>query len=146
MYWIMDNSCCTMNSVSICVSMSVLSFSVATYLQSSEWTFTQLLTCVCGYFKLNFNRLIINIHKVQTHLAWFYNVCYRHHENKIVIMMKNIKITSLRSLSLFSMLWVVWLTVWCTGRILYSLVAPCPDTRPHQHPVSGRVYRQIAST
>lgn len=29
-----------------------------------------------------FNRLI-NIYKVQTHLAWFLNVCYHHHENKI---------------------------------------------------------------
>lgn len=69
-------------------------------------------------------------------------------KTKFIVMMKNIKIKSLLSLTLsvFSMLWMDWLTVWCTGRILYSLVAPCPETRPHQHPVSGRVYRPIAST
>lgn len=70
-------------------------------------------------------------------------------KTKFIVMMKNIKILkSLLSLTLsvFSMLWMDWLTVWCTGRILYSLVAPCPETRPHQHPVSGRVYRPIAST
>lgn len=83
MYWIMDNSCCTMNSVSICVSMSVLSFSVATYLQSSEWTLSTAYMCVQVLQVELFNRLIINLYKVQTHLAWFLNVCYHHHENKI---------------------------------------------------------------
>lgn len=83
MYWIMDNSCCTINSVSICVSMSVLSFSVATYLQSSEWILVSCLHVCAGTSSWTFNRLIINLYKVQTHLAWFLNVCYHHHENKI---------------------------------------------------------------
>lgn len=148
MYCIMDKSCCTMNSVSICVSMSVLSFRVATYLQSSEWTLSTAYMCVQVLPSWTFNRLIINLYKVQTHLAWFLNVCYHHHENKIYRYDEEYKDNklALSSLSLFSMLWMDWLTVWCTGRILYSLVAPCPDTRPHQHPVSGRVYRPIAST
>lgn len=83
MYCIMDKSCCTMNSVSICVSMSVLSFRVATYLQSSEWTLSTAYMCVQVLPSWTFNRLIINLYKVQTHLAWFLNVCYHHHENKI---------------------------------------------------------------
>lgn len=83
MYCIMDNSCCTMNSVSICVSMSVLSFRVATYLQSSEWILVSCLHVCAGTSSRTFNRLIINLYKVQTHLAWFLNVCYHHHENKI---------------------------------------------------------------
>lgn len=83
MYCIMDNSCCTMNSVSICVSMSVLSFSVATYLQSSEWILVSCLHVCAGTSSRTFNRLIINLYKVQTHLTWFLNVCYHHHENKI---------------------------------------------------------------
>lgn len=137
-----------MNSVSICVSMSVLSFSVATYLQSSEWTLSTAYMCVQVLPSWTFNRLIINLYKVQTHLAWFLNVCYHHHENKIYRYDEEYKDNklALSSLSLFSMLWMDWLTVWCTGRILYSLVALCPETRPHQHPVSGRVYRLIAST
>lgn len=148
MYCIIDNSCCTINSVSICVSMSVLSFRVATYLQSSEWTLSTAYMCVQVLPSWTFNRLIINLYKVQTHLAWFLNVCYHHHENKIYRYDEEYKDNklALSSLSLFSMLWMDWLTVWCTGRILYSLVAPCPETRPHQHPVSGRVYRLIAST
>lgn len=83
MYCIMDNSCCTMNSVSICVSMSVLSFRVTTYLQSSEWTLSTAYMCGQVFQVELFNRLIINLYKVQTHLAWFLNVCYHHHENKI---------------------------------------------------------------
>lgn len=52
------------------------------YNQVSELLLNCLHVCA-GTSSWTFNRLIINLYKVQTHLAWFLNVCYHHHENKI---------------------------------------------------------------
>lgn len=54
------------------------------HISTIQWVnFVNCLHVCAGTSSWTFNRLIINLYKVQTHLAWFLNVCYHHHENKI---------------------------------------------------------------